>query len=116
MQVNNGKQGPGSGILAKYFWSIKHIIKEKEDHIIIHYNDLVKDPKTTIQNISKFIKVPLKFNNRLKQFNINGVCYKDEMYGIPLHTINTKSIEKQNYLIEEILPKDIIKQYSNLDI
>lgn len=116
MQVNNGKQGPGSGILAKYLWSIKHIIKEKEDHILIHYNDLVKDPKTIIQNISKFIKVPLKFNNKLKQFNINGLYYKDEIYGIPLHTIKTNTIEKENYLIEEILPNNIIKQYSNLDI
>jgi len=115
MQVA-GTSGPGSGILAKYLWSIKNIIKEKEDYLIIHYDDFIKDPKTTLSNVGKFIGVPLKLHKNIKQFNINGLAYKDNIYDIPLHKIRTCAIKRNKYLIEKYLPNEIIKQYRNLDI
>jgi len=116
MQLNEGKQGPRVGILAKYLWSIKNIIKEKEEHIVVDYDDFIDNPKKTIKKISNFIEVPLRFNNKLEQFNVNGLYYKDEIYGFPLHAIRTKKIKREKYSIEQVLPKSIIKEYGDLDI
>ena len=102
---------PSSGMLAKYLWSIKNIIKENEDHLIINYNEFIKNPKKTISNVSKFIGVPLKLNKKIEQFKINNLFYQDD-----IHKIRTNIIEKNKYSIEKYLPNKIIETYSNLDI
>ena len=116
MQINDGKYGYGSGILAKSIWSIQNIIKNKEDYIIIHYKDLIKNPKKEFNKISNFINVPLFFNNKLKKFNINGIEYNDDFYKVAYHKINTKKLKYSDTDFKKIIPKNIIQKYKKMDI
>jgi len=106
------------GIIGKSLWSIKNIIKEKEDYIIINYKDLVNKPLNEINKIYRFLNID-SFNHTLKNFNdftANNIKYNDDVLKAPLHKIRTDKIELKKYKIEDYLPSNIIKQYSNLDI
>ncbi len=106
------------GMIGKSLWSIKNIIKEKEDYIIIKYPDLVEKPIKEINKIYKFLNINLfhhKFKN-IDLFSVNNIKYDDSVLNAPLHEIKTDKIEFNKYKIENYLPDDIIKQYSNLDI
>lgn len=116
MQINEGKYGYGSGILAKSIWSMQNIIKNKENYIIVHYKDLIKNPKKEFKKISNFINVPLFFNNKLKKFNINGIEYNDDFYKVDYHKINTKKLKHSDTEFKKILPKNIIQKYRGMDI
>jgi hypothetical protein len=73
------------GMIGKSLWSIKNIIKEKENYSIIHYKDFIKNPNKEIKKIFDFLKIPFKnFNlNNLKQFSSNNISYDDSIYNIP---------------------------------
>jgi hypothetical protein len=106
------------GIIGKNIFSIKNIIKEKEEYLIINYLDLINKPLEQINNIYKFLKIDF-FNHKLENFNefsINNIKYDDSVLDSPLHKIRTNKIEINKYNIEDYLPSNIIKQYSNLDI
>jgi hypothetical protein len=106
------------GMIGKSLWSIKNIIKEKEDYIIIHYKDFIKNPNKEIRTMFDYLEIP--FTNfdlsNLKQFSVNNVDYNDSIYKAQLHNIRTDKIKLNKYNIKDYLPADIIKQYSNLDI
>lgn len=106
------------GIIGKSLWSIKNIIKEKENYVIIHYRDFIENPNQEIKKIFDFLEIPFtNFNlSNLKQFSTNNVSYDDSVNKGPLHTIRTKEIKLNKYSIEDYLPINVIKQYSNLDI
>jgi hypothetical protein len=106
------------GIIGKSLWSIKNIIKEKEDYIVIYYKDFIKNPNKQIKTMFDYLKIPFtNFNlSNLKQFSINDVNYNDSIYKAPLHKIRTDKIKLNKYKIEDYLPLNIIKQYSNFDI
>lgn len=105
-------------IIGKSLWSIKNIIQNKEDYIVINYKDLVINTNETLKKIFNYLEV--KFENininNIKQFNINNVSYDDSVLPFNVHTIRTNKIEFNKYNIENYLPSNIIKQYSNLDI
>lgn len=106
------------GMIGKSLWSIKNLIKEKEDHIIINYSDLVSNPLKEINKIYSYLNID-SFKHKLKNFNdfsANDIKYDDNVLPFDLHTIRTSKIELNKYKIEDYLPKNIIKQYSNLDI
>jgi hypothetical protein len=105
-------------IIGKSLWSIKNIIKKKEDHIVIYYKDLVTNTNDTLKKIFNYLEVEFESidTNNLKQFNINNISYNDSVLPFDLHTIRTNKIELNKYNIEDYLPSNIIKQYSNLDI
>ena len=107
-----------NGIIGKALWSIKNLIKQKENYIIISYKDLVNKPLDKINAIYKFLNIePFKHNLKtIKQFSANNTKYNDKILNVPLHKIRTKVIEANNYSYEDYLPSNIIKQYSNLDI
>jgi hypothetical protein len=106
------------GIIGKNLWSIKNIIKEKENHIIVHYKDFIKNPNKEIKTMFDYLEIPfVDFDlTNLKQFSANNVNYNDSIYKAQLHTIRTNKIELNKYNVEDYLPSNIIKQYSNLDI
>ena len=106
------------GIIGKNLWSIKNIIKEKEDYLIINYKDFIKNPNKEIKTMFDYLEIPFtNFNlNNLKQFSANNVSYDDSIYKVQLHSIRTDKIKLNKYNIEDYLPANIIKQYSNLDI
>jgi hypothetical protein len=114
IDINEGR----NGIIDRYLWSIENILKNKEDHIIIHYKDLIKDPIKEIKKIHTFLKIPFKMLSlqNFDQLNINNVSYDDSVLGYEVHKIRTNKIEQVQYNIEEILPKHIIKKYSGLDV
>jgi hypothetical protein len=106
------------GMIGKSLWSIKNIIKEKEDYIIINYLDLVNKPLDQINKIYKFLNID-NFNHIFKKFNdfsTNNIKYDDSVLNAPLHKIRTDKVQLNKYNIEDYLPSNIIKQYSNLDI
>ena len=107
-----------SGIIGKNLWSIKNIIKEKENYLIINYKNFIKNPNEEIKKIFNYLKILFKdFDlSNLKQFSVNNVSYNDSVLAAKLHTIRTDKIELNKYKIEDYLPSNIIKQYSNLDI
>jgi sulfotransferase len=106
------------GMIGKSLWSIKNIIKEKEDYIIINYLDLVNKPLDQINKIYKFLNID-NFNHTFKNlndFSTNNIKYDDSVLNAPLHKIRTDKVQLNKYNIEDYLPSNIIKQYSNLDI
>ena len=106
------------GIIGKSLWSVKNIIKEKENYIMINYSDLINDTSNEINKIYKFLDID-NFNHIFKNFNeflTNNIKYDDSVLNAPLHKIRTNKIELNKYNIKDYLPANIIKQYSNLDI
>jgi sulfotransferase len=106
------------GMIGKSLWSIKNIIKEKENYIVIKYSNLIKTPIKETNKIYEFLNID-KFNHIFKKFNdfsANNIKYNDSVLNAPLHKIRTNQIKLNKYKIEDYLPADIIKQYSNLDI
>jgi len=106
------------GMIGKNLWSIKNILKNNENYIIINYLDLINSPKKEIEKIYTFLNVKFfdhVFKN-INQFSVNGVKYNDSVLLAPLHTIRTDKIKLNKYNIKDYLPTNIIKQYSNLDI
>jgi hypothetical protein len=107
-----------NGIIGKNLWSVKNIIKEKENYIIINYLDLINKPLHQINKIYKFLNIS-NFNHIFKNFDdfsLNNIKYNDTVLNAPLHKIRTDKIELNKYKIEDYLPSHIIKKYSNLDI
>jgi len=106
------------GMIGKSLWSIKNVIKKKEDYIRINYLDLINKPLNQINKIYKFLNIN-NFNHKFKnlnEFSTNNIKYDDSVLNAPLHKIRTDKIELNKYNIEDYLPSKIIKQYSNLDI
>jgi hypothetical protein len=112
------------GQVVKELIGIKHLLdhQPKEMYHIVEYNDLCDDPKQTIEGIYDFLGI-YRFNhryNRLDQFQVNGMKYDDNIVGQNLHTIETNSINSNNYNefqenVNDILPKSIIEKYNNLN-
>jgi hypothetical protein len=105
-------------IIGKSLWSIKNIIEKKEDHIVINYNNLINNTNDTLKKIFNYLEVDFENidTKNLKQFSTNSTSYDDSVLPFNLHTIRTNKIEFNKYNIEDYLPSNIIKQYSNLDI
>jgi hypothetical protein len=106
------------GMIGKNLLSIKNLIKEKEEYIVINYSDLIEDLLKQINNIYIYLNID-NFNHKLENFNdfsTNSIKYNDSVYNAPLHKIRTNKIQLNKYNIEDYLPVNIIKQYSNLDI
>lgn len=102
------------GITGKNIWSIKNLIKEKEDYKIFSYDDLVNDTDRFLKDLSAFIGFKIKHYNELKQFNVNDVYYQDGIEN--LHKIRIDQIKRQKYDIRDYLPEDIIEKYSDYEI
>ena len=106
------------GMIGKNLWSIKNIIDQKENFIIINYNDLVNNPLNEINKIYDFLDIE-KFNhdfNNINQFTANNIKYNDVILNAPFHTIRTNKIELNKIEVTKYLPYIIINKYSDLDI
>ena len=103
------------GVIVKELIAIKHLVDQqpKEIYHLVKYNDLVKNPKKTINDIYEFLKIP-KFKHsfiNLDQFKVNGMEYNDTIVGQGLHTIKTNIISKEKYNAYDIIPSTIINKY-----
>ena len=105
------------GMVGKYLWSINNLINEKENYIIINYNDLILDIKKEIQKIYIFLNINANINtDNISQFKINDIEYNDKINGCELHKIRIDSIKKINYKIEDYLPASVINKYKDIEI
>lgn len=96
------------GMIGKSLWSIKNIIKQKENYKLFYYDDLVNNTDVFLKTLSNFVGVKI-INKKLQQFKVNEIRYKDHIIG--LHKIRVDSIKRQNYNIHDYLPEDIIEKY-----
>jgi hypothetical protein len=104
------------GIIQYQIDCYNNLIKPENKKIVkfIEYDDLVKNPKETIDTIYNFLNIK-KFKHdfkKINQLNINGIKYNDKDFGDNLHTIKTNGIIKTKRNIKDILPKSIIDKYS----
>ena len=112
------------GQIVKELIGVKHLLdhQPRDMYHIVEYNDLCDNPKQTIEGIYDFLGI-YRFNHRynnLDQFQVNGMKYDDNIVGQNLHTIETNSINSNNYNefkenVNDILPKSIIEKYNNLN-
>lgn len=104
------------GIIQYQLDCYNNLIKNENKNIVkfIEYDDLINDPKKTIDSIYDFLNIK-KFKHdfkNLKQLNINNLKYNDKYFGDNLHTIKTNGITKTKRNIKDILPKSVIDKYS----
>ena len=106
---------PDHGILGKNLWAINHLIKSKEKHIVITYEDFVTHPQKELNRIFRFLKLkPEKLDlNNLKQYTFDGMSYDDKNVEGPFHSIDVDKVKQINYKMEDYLPKKIIDRYKN---
>lgn len=82
----------------------------KEQYIKIDYEEIINDPKETINKIYNFLDID-KFQHyytNIDQFNINGLYYQDEVmpYFNGMHEIRLDKISKKEYNL--VLPEKIL--------
>lgn len=107
-----------SGILGKNIWSIKNLIKEKENYHLIHYDNLIKNTQKEIDKMFDFLEIKrekFKFKN-IKQFEFQKINYNDIVLDGDYHTIRVDKVKKIKYKVEDYLSKEIIDQYKNIKI
>ena len=98
-------------------YSIKWLVENNHlsDIYIVEYENLVNNPKETVQSIGEFYGLPpfeYKFTD-LQQLEVNDLMYNDKGLSAPIHTIRTDKIEKS---VNEItLSPKVINKYSNLE-
>lgn len=102
------------GMIGKNLWSIKNLIKEKENYLFIDYRDFCNNTQKNIDKICKYINCKPHKLKPIKQLKINGIKYNDNINfnKILLHTIKeTNTCVYHKYDIHKILPKEIINKY-----
>jgi len=107
-----------NGILGKNIWSIKNLIKEKENYHLIHYDNLIKNTQKEIDKMFDFLEIKrekFKFKN-IKQFEFQKINYNDIVLDGDYHTIRVDKVKKIKYKVEDYLSKEIIDQYKNIKI
>lgn len=108
------------GMLGINLLSIQNLIKEKEDYLIITYNDLINDIQKEINKIFNFLNLKEeKFNlKNFNQYSMDNMYYNDNALGNKgsLHKLKTNLIERNNYFVEDYLPKSVIDKYGHITI
>jgi hypothetical protein len=104
-----------NSLLERTMNSLANLLqKENRKYLhIIEYNDLVGNPKETIDGIYKFLNIP-KFNHKfedISQFKSNGVCYNDNIMECDLHSVK-KELKKSDYEVKDFMTEDLILKYS----
>jgi hypothetical protein len=103
------------GPIGKNIRSIRNLILQKEKYIHIEYEQLIKNPQKTVDEICKFVGVKT-FKTKLNPFAFNCMMYDDSILEAPVHEVRTDKVKKLKYKIENILPKNIIKKYKDIKI
>ena len=97
-------------------YSVKNLLKSNfKNYIFVDYNDLVNNPKDTLNKIYNFYGIEEykhDFNN-IKQFEVNGIQYDDAIHGAEMHSLKEGKMGRVDELIE--VPQRVIDKYSNLE-
>lgn len=107
-----------NGMIGKNLLSITNIIKEKENHIIINYDDLINNMEEQINKIYSFLNLSnqnVSLNN-IQQYSLENTFFDDSVVNADLHTIRVDKIQKINYKVEDYLTTSIIQKYKDIKI
>lgn len=95
------------GRIGHSFLAFENLIKNHKDNLhIVKYNDLCSNPQKTIKLLYDFLDIP-QFKHKFE--NLNQVNDSTK-----LTTIRTDKIKKQKYK-DQLVPKEILKKYKNID-
>ena len=92
-------------------------IKNKDCVKFIHYENLIKNPEKTLNEIYKFLNIPnFKHDFNIKgQLSVNNISYNDDVFGAPLHTIHEGKIKKFTHPNINI-PTYIVEKYKQFNL
>ena len=82
-----------------------------KNFLLIDYNDLVEQPKKTIDKIYNYYEIET-FNHSFNNFKKQPI-YDDSIFGASIHKIRTDKVEKQNNNIK--LSENIVNKYKHLN-
>ena len=106
------------GKLTQDIRSARNIVKNKERHLMIDYDNLVSGTKSSIEKIYEHFNLP-KFEHNydnIEQFTFNNISYDDNVLDFDLHSIRTDGIKKQEIKVEDYLSKEIINKFKDFNI
>ena len=103
-----------NSIISQNLKSIQNIYNSNENFKIIHYDDLCKDPLVHIKDVCNFLDISYIEPDLgdIKQFNLDGYKYTDKDF----HEIRTNGVNKEDLLIEDYLPIDVIDKYKDYEV
>lgn len=107
-------------IISKNLKSLKNLKKRKIKYHLVRYDDLITNPKKTIDNIFNYLglsKPNINFKD-IKQFEINNIKYDDSVLTNlkDLHKLRTFDISKTKYDVKEFFDKKLIQKIEKMDI
>jgi len=103
------------GMIPKILSAISNLMQSFLNNIhIVEYDDLVNNPKQTIDSVYEFLNIPSFKHNfkKFEQFSIQGQYYDDSIVGRNLHVIKETGLSKTEH---KPLPQNILNKYSNLN-
>ncbi len=106
-----------TGIIGKGLMSIENIMKTKQDHIVIHYKDLIMHPEREIKKVYKYLNIKYtKISFSVDgQFQNNGIKYDDTIFNKhPLHKLALGEVRRLKSL--NTLSPQLIKTCRRLDL
>ena len=105
------------GAIAKELVAIQNaLLPENRHHChVLKYDELVTDTTNQVNKIYDFLQIP-RFNHNfksLKQFEVNGMKYDDNIVGNNMHTIKTE-IKKEHNPYKSMIPESIVRAYGHI--
>lgn len=106
------------GFIFKSISSINNLSKGNYDVYFMKYDEFCQDPQMEIKKIYEFLNIKSfsHYFKDIKQFEINGVKYQDDIHQsyINLHKVKP-IISKNKFDVSDVLPQNIIRQYCYLN-
>jgi hypothetical protein len=97
------------GKIGNSVLSIKNLLeKDKDNLLIINYHKFCDQPEYTIKKIYEFLEIP--YFNKHRFVDLDQVDEKSSQT-----IIRTKNINLNNYNYDELVPKEIMKKYKDID-
>jgi len=103
------------GAVAKDLEAIKNSYNYPDMCHYIKYDNLVANPEQVISELYQFLDIPYHKHNfkSLKQFEVNGMTYDDNIVGNKMHTIRTE-IKREENPYKQMIPQRIIDKYGHI--
>ena len=103
------------GAVAKDLEAIKNSYNYPDMCHYIKYDDLVANPEQVIYDLYQFLQIPYYNHNfkTLKQFEVNGRGYDDNIVGNKMHTIRAE-IKREENPYKQMIPQRIIDKYGHI--
>ena len=103
------------GAVAKDLEAIQNSYNYPDMCHYIKYDDLVAKPEQVISEVYQFLDIPYYKHDfkSLKQFEVNGMTYDDNIVGNKMHTIRTE-IKREENPYKQMIPQRILDKYGHI--